>query len=79
MINDCCPNFTQVLTIFRIERAVSVSWYLGTMHTYALECLIQWMSEEESGAWGSVDTRDVIVRLTGQQTNHATSKHANIR
>ena len=33
------------------------------------------MAEEESGAWGSVDdTRDVIVRLTGQQTNHATSK-----
>src|SRR4029434_3968766 len=32
------------------------------------------MAEEESGEWGSVDTRDVIVRLTGQQTNHATSK-----
>ena len=36
--------------------------------------LIQRMAEEESGAWGCVDTRDVIVRLTGQQTNHATSK-----
>src|SRR4029434_6328685 len=36
--------------------------------------LRQRMAEEESGAWGSVDTRDVIVRLTGQQTNHATSK-----
>src|SRR4029434_7780529 len=36
--------------------------------------LRQQMAEEESGAWGSVDTRDVIVRLTGQQTNHATSK-----
>ena len=36
--------------------------------------LRQRMAEEESGAWGSVDTRDVIVRLTGHQTNHATSK-----
>src|SRR4029434_3891163 len=36
--------------------------------------LRQRMAEEESGAWGSVDTKDVIVRLTGQQTNHATSK-----
>src|SRR4029434_11339009 len=35
--------------------------------------LIQRMAEEESDAWGCVDTRDVIVRLTGQQTNHATS------
>lgn len=32
------------------------------------------MAEEESGAWGSVDIRDVLVILTGQQTNHATSK-----
>src|SRR4029434_3192691 len=39
-----------------------------------VNALRQRMAEEESGAWGSVDTRDVIVRLTGQQTNHATSK-----
>ena len=33
--------------------------------------LIQRMAEEESGAWGCVDNRDVIVRLTGQQTDQA--------
>ena len=32
------------------------------------------MTEEESGAWGCVDNGDVIVRLTGQQTNHAASE-----
>src|SRR4029434_2884109 len=40
---------------------------------FTQSALRQRMAEEESGAWGSVDTRDVIVRLTGQQTNHATS------
>src|SRR4029434_1355296 len=36
--------------------------------------LIQRMTEEESGAWSCVDNGDVIVRFTGQRTNHATSK-----
>ena len=36
--------------------------------------LIQRMTEESSDAWGCVDNEAVIVRLTGQQTNHATRK-----
>ena len=46
----------------------------GAFRRARWNALRQRMAEEESGAWGSVDTRDVIVRLTGQQTNHATSK-----
>ena len=46
----------------------------GTLTLYALECVDQRMAEEESGAWGCVDNGDNIVRLTGQQTNHAASK-----
>ena len=46
----------------------------GAFTRFRWNALRQRMAEEESGAWGSVDTRDVIVRLTGQQTNHATSK-----
>ena len=42
----------------------------GAFRRARWNALRQRMAEEESGAWGSVDTRDVIVRLTGQQTNH---------
>ena len=56
---------------------VRISWTannLGLSGTTQTCALRQRMAEEEAGAWGSVDTRDVIVRLTGQQTNHATCK-----
>ena len=49
-------------------------WPLGTMHTYTLECVDP--TDGGGGVWriGVVLIPDVIVRLTGQQTNHATSK-----
>ena len=46
----------------------------GAFTHFRWNALRQRMAEEESGAWGSVHTKDVIVRLTGKQTNHATSK-----
>src|SRR4029434_1485039 len=60
---------------------VVVVWCLLPLqlHSYRAFTRFRWnalrqrMAEEESGAWGSHDTRDVIVRLTGQQTNHAAS------
>ena len=49
-------------------------WAPYLMLALRWNALRQRMAEEESGAWGCVDNGDVIVRLTGQQTNHATSK-----
>src|SRR4029434_6140943 len=46
----------------------------GAFIRFRWNALRQRMAEEESGAWGSVDTRNVIVRLTGHKTTHATSK-----
>src|SRR4029434_7794649 len=50
------------------------AWPDRAFTRFRWNALRQRMAEEESGAWGSVDTIDVIVRLTGQQTNHATKQ-----
>ena len=65
----------QVLAIIALPGFREINMYnQGTLRRERCKALIQQMAEEESGAWGCIDTRDVIVRLTGQQTNHATSK-----
>src|SRR4029434_10908686 len=62
------------VTLTQSSRLFSDQIINGAFTRTRWNALRQRMAKEESGAWGSVDTRDIIVRLTGQQTNHATRK-----